>query len=334
MLILGIESSCDDTGVAIYDDKKGVLANCLHSQIETHKKYGGVVPELASRDHIRKLVILLQQALKIANVKKEQLDAVAYTQGPGLVGALLCGVAFAKSFSWGLNIPSIAINHLEGHIMAALLEDERVEFPAVVLLVSGGHTMLLKVQSFGKYELLGESCDDAAGEAFDKTAKLLGLPYPGGPHLSALAKKGVRTSIIFPRPMLNSNNLDFSFSGLKTAVLQYTQKQKNISDQERANIALAFEEAVVDVLVYKTIQAVKKTSVLNIVIGGGVGANDSLRWKLKKETEKINTRVFYPSLKYCTDNAAMIAFVGSLYFKDKNFDKNLSIFAKPRWSLK
>ncbi|RLA06440.1 MAG: tRNA (adenosine(37)-N6)-threonylcarbamoyltransferase complex transferase subunit TsaD [Gammaproteobacteria bacterium] len=333
MKILGIESSCDDTGIAIYDEQDGIIANCLHSQIELHNEYGGVVPELASRDHIRKLSLLLKEALKIADIDKQQIDAVSYTKGPGLVGALLTGVAFAKSFAFALEKPAIAVNHLEGHIMASMLADKKPKFPALVLLVSGGHTMLLQVKNFGEYKLLGESCDDAAGEAFDKTAKLLGLPYPGGAILSKLSEKGKKLNIKFPRPMIKKDNFDFSFSGLKTAVLLYTQKQKTISEQDKSDIAKEFQNAVVEVLTYKTLKASQKTGIKNIIIAGGVGANKQLRLNMKNTFTKIGGEVFYPPLKYCTDNAAMIAYAGFRHFKNNNIDKDLGIAAQPRWQL-
>jgi N6-L-threonylcarbamoyladenine synthase len=337
MLVLGIETSCDETGVAIFDSEKGLLSHVLFSQIETHIEYGGVVPELASRDHVRKLMPLISEALQQAEVTKEQLDAIAYTGGPGLVGALLVGISAGRSLAWALGIPAVAVHHMEGHLLAPMLEDEAPQFPFVALLVSGGHTQLVNVKAIGDYEMLGESLDDAAGEAFDKTAKLLGLPYPGGPELAALAEKGTPGRFRFPRPMTDRPGLDFSFSGLKTfAMNTWTEVQKAETDeqlaQSRADIALAFQDAVVDTMMIKCRRALESVSAKTLVMAGGVSANRALRQGLQVFMEKIGGKVFYPRPQFCTDNGAMIAYAGCQRALAGEF-QGLEMKARPRWPL-
>jgi len=331
MLILGIESSCDETGLAVYSDTDGLLAHCLYSQILAHRQYGGVVPELASRDHIRQIVPLIDQVLKQANTKLANMDAIAYTAGPGLVGALLVGACFAKSLAMSINKPAIGVHHLEAHILVAQMEYPQLKFPFLALLVSGGHTQLIYAKALGDYELLGETIDDAAGEAFDKTAKVMGLPYPGGKFLSDLAcyesyvQSGIKP---FPRPLLDRPGCDFSFSGLKTHALQTWQKSSQDEQSKRA-IAYCFQSAVVDTLLEKTRRALLITNAKQLVLAGGVAANQALREKILN----FNCEVFYPSLQYCTDNGAMIAYTGMQYLKTENFDKNLQINVLPRWPL-
>lgn len=308
MRILGIESSCDETGVAIYDTDQGLLGHALFSQIDMHAEYGGVVPELASRDHIRKTLPLIEQVLAEAGLEKQAIDAVAYTAGPGLAGALLVGAAIGRSLAWALNIPAIPINHMEGHLLSPLLESQPPAFPFVSLLVSGGHTLLVDVKGVGEYSLLGESLDDAVGEAFDKTAKMLGLGYPGGPALAKLAEQGRPDKYQFPRPMTNRPGLDFSFSGLKTFALN-AWHESDQSEQAQADIALAFETAAVDTLVIKCKRALKETGYQRLVIAGGVSANQSLRRALNQLKQ---VEVFYPRLDFCSDNGAMIAFAGAM----------------------
>lgn len=308
MRILGIESSCDETGVAIYDTDQGLLGHALFSQIDMHAEYGGVVPELASRDHIRKTLPLIEQVLAEAGLEKQAIDAVAYTAGPGLAGALLVGAAIGRSLAWALNIPAIPINHMEGHLLSPLLESQPPAFPFVSLLVSGGHTLLVDVKGVGEYSLLGESLDDAVGEAFDKTAKMLGLGYPGGPALAKLAEQGRPDKYKFPRPMTNRPGLDFSFSGLKTYALN-AWHESDQSEQAQADIALAFETAAVDTLVIKCKRALKQTGYQRLVIAGGVSANQSLRRALNQLKQ---VEVFYPRLDFCSDNGAMIAFAGAM----------------------
>ena len=308
MRILGIESSCDETGVAIYDTDQGLLGHALFSQIDMHAEYGGVVPELASRDHIRKTLPLIEQVLAEAGLEKKAIDAVAYTAGPGLAGALLVGAAIGRSLAWALNIPAIPINHMEGHLLSPLLESQPPAFPFVSLLVSGGHTLLVDVKGVGEYSLLGESLDDAVGEAFDKTAKMLGLGYPGGPALAKLAEQGRPDKYKFPRPMTNRPGLDFSFSGLKTFALN-AWHESDQSEQAQADIALAFETAAVDTLVIKCKRALKQTGYQRLVIAGGVSANQSLRRALNQLKQ---VEVFYPRLDFCSDNGAMIAFAGAM----------------------
>lgn len=331
MLVLGIESSCDETGIALYDTEKGLLSHHLHSQIAMHAEYGGVVPELASRDHIRRVLPLTEACLKDANQTLADIDAIAYTEGPGLAGALLVGASIANALGFALGKPVIPVHHLEGHLLSPLLATPRPEFPFVALLVSGGHSQLMAVRGVGKYELLGETVDDAAGEAFDKTAKLLGLPYPGGPVLSKLAEQGDPKRFTLPRPMLHSGDLDFSFSGLKTAVLTLVKQQTELTEQTKADIARAFQEAIVEVLVKKSLAALKQTGMKQIVVAGGVGANKQLRNQLDEAAAKRKLSVFYPPLAFCTDNGAMIAFAGAQRLQFANHDYRFMI--KPRWDL-
>ncbi|HEY0721638.1 MAG TPA: tRNA (adenosine(37)-N6)-threonylcarbamoyltransferase complex transferase subunit TsaD, partial [Gammaproteobacteria bacterium] len=309
MLILGIETSCDETGVALYDGEKGLLGHELYSQVAMHAEYGGVVPELASRDHVRKLLPLAETLLARLGVERRAIDGVAYTAGPGLVGALLVGAAVGRSIAWAWNVPAVGIHHMEGHLLAPMLEEPRPEFPFVALLVSGGHTQLVRVDGVGRYTLLGESVDDAAGEAFDKTAKMLGLGYPGGPALARLAASGDCSRFEFPRPMTDRPGLDFSFSGLKTYALTTFRRE---GDSARADIACAFQEAVVDTLALKCRRALKQTGLKRLVIAGGVSANTQLRQRLQELAAEVGGAVFYPRPEFCTDNAAMIAYVGWL----------------------
>lgn len=310
MRVLGIETSCDETGVAVYCSDQGLLAHEVYSQVALHAKYGGVVPELASRDHVRKLLPLVRQVLERANLGRHDLEGVAYTAGPGLIGALLVGAAFGRSLAWALGIPAIAVHHMEGHLLAPMLEPIRPDFPFVALLVSGGHTQLVAVQGIGRYQLLGESLDDAAGEAFDKTAKLLDLPYPGGPELAALARAGNPGRFRFPRPMTDRPGLDFSFSGLKTFALNTLREHAPADPQTRADIARAFEDAVVDTLVIKCRRAIRKTGVTTLVLAGGVSANQRLREAMDGMMAREGGRTYYPRPVWCTDNGAMIAYVG------------------------
>jgi len=336
MRILGIETSCDETGVAIYDEEKGLIANQLHTQIALHADYGGVVPELASRDHIRKLAPLLQAALQEANLTAKDIDGVAYTCGPGLVGALLVGSTVARSLAYAWNIPAIGIHHMEGHLLAPMLEENPPHFPFVALLVSGGHTQLVRVDGVGRYELLGESIDDAAGEAFDKTAKLLGLDYPGGAALARLALNGTPNRFAFPRPMTDRPGLDFSFSGLKTfaanTLHQVMQEEGELTEQSKADIAYAFQEAVVDTLAIKCKRALKQTGLKRLVIAGGVSANKQLRQTLAELTHQLGGEVFYPQPQFCTDNGAMIAYAGFLRLKQGQ-QQDLAIEVRPRWAM-
>ena len=332
MLVLGIESSCDESGVALYntdknDTGKGLIAHELYSQIELHAQYGGVVPELASRDHIRKMTPLIKNILSEAGLSLTDLDGVAYTAGPGLIGALLVGASIGRSLAWGLNIPAIAVHHMEGHLLAPMLEETQPRFPFVALLVSGGHTMLVEVKRIGEYTILGESLDDAAGEAFDKTAKLLGLGYPGGPVLAALAEQGEAGIYKFPRPMVDRPGLDFSFSGLKTFTMN-TWLNSEKSEQDKANIARAFQDAVVDTLFIKCRRALEQTGCSNLVIAGGVGANKQLREKLST----LNADVSFPRLEFCTDNGAMIAYAGAMRLVAGQTEEAV-ITPRPRWSL-
>ena len=333
MKILGIETSCDETGIAIYDDKQGLIANQLYSQIKLHADYGGVVPELASRDHIRKTVPLIQAALKEANLKPNDIDGLAYTAGPGLIGALMVGASIGRSLAYAWNVPAVAVHHMEGHLLAPMLEDNPPEFPFVALLVSGGHTQLIKVTGVGEYELLGESIDDAAGEAFDKTAKLLGLDYPGGAKLSKLAEQGDASRFHFPRPMTDRPGLDFSFSGLKTAAANTIHQQgQDLDEQSKADIARAFEDALVDTLLIKSRRALDLTGFNRLVIAGGVSANKTLRRKLAQLMAERKGQVYYPRLEFCTDNGAMIAYAGMIHLKSSQF-ADLAIEVKPRWPL-
>ncbi|MGL5006131.1 MAG: tRNA (adenosine(37)-N6)-threonylcarbamoyltransferase complex transferase subunit TsaD [Plesiomonas sp.] len=331
MRILGIETSCDETGVAIYDDKAGLLANQLYSQIKLHADYGGVVPELASRDHVRKTVPLIQAALKEAQLTAKDIDGVAYTAGPGLVGALLVGATIGRALAMAWDVPAVAVHHMEGHLLAPMLEDNPPAFPFIALLVSGGHTQLIRVDGIGEYTLMGESIDDAAGEAFDKTAKLMGLDYPGGPLLAKLAEQGTPARFIFPRPMTDRPGLDFSFSGLKTFAAN-TIAREGSDPQTRADIAHAFQQAVVDTLAIKCRRALKETGFKRLVIAGGVSANTSLRAQLGELMTQLNGEVFYPRTAFCTDNGAMIAYAGMMRLKNKEY-QDLSVSARPRWPM-
>lgn len=330
MYILGIETSCDETGVAIYHSQRGLVHHLLYSQIDMHSEYGGVVPELASRDHIRKLIPLIKQLLHESDLKQSDITAIAYTAGPGLMGALLVGAATAQSLAFAWQIPAIAVHHMEGHLLAPMLEENPPEFPFIALLISGGHTLLVKVANVGNYELLGESLDDAAGEAFDKTAKLLGLSYPGGVKLSELAKSG-QVRFQFPRPMTDRPGLDFSFSGLKTFALN-TFQNSDQTQQDKADIALAFQNAVADTLAIKCRRALQQTDLKTLVVAGGVSANTQIRITLTNMIEKENGHIFFPRPEFCTDNGAMIAYAGYQRFL-MGQTQNLEIFAKPRWAM-
>jgi N6-L-threonylcarbamoyladenine synthase len=333
MRVLGIETSCDETGVAIFDSEQGLLAHVLHSQIATHALYGGVVPELASRDHARKIIPLVEAVIKEADISPQTINAVAYTAGPGLIGALLVGACFGRTLAYAWNVPAIAIHHMEGHLLAPMLEDPPPEFPFVALLVSGGHTLLVEVKAVGQYKILGESLDDAAGEAFDKTAKLLGLPYPGGAVLAALAETGNPTRFQFPRPLTDRPGLDFSFSGLKTASMN-AYRNTEATPQDKADVAYAFQEAVVDTLVIKCKRALMATGLRRLVIAGGVGANQRLREKLQLLASSLPATVYYPRLEFCTDNAAMIAYAGYQRLKlEKHPLSNLEILVRARWPM-
>ncbi|MBL4828770.1 MAG: tRNA (adenosine(37)-N6)-threonylcarbamoyltransferase complex transferase subunit TsaD [Aliivibrio sp.] len=331
MIILGIETSCDETGVAIFDEEKGLLAHQLYSQIKLHADYGGVVPELASRDHVKKTIPLIKAALADANLTSDDIDGIAYTAGPGLVGALLVGATIGRSLAYAWDVPAVPVHHMEGHLLAPMLEDNAPAFPFVALLVSGGHTMMVDVKKIGEYRILGESVDDAAGEAFDKTAKLMGLDYPGGPLLSKLAEKGTKGRFVFPRPMTNRPGMDFSFSGLKTFAANTVRANDN-DEQTRADIAYAFQEAVVDTLTIKCKRALKETGYKRLVIAGGVSANTSLRKELEATMKKVGGEVFYPRTEFCTDNGAMIAYAGMQRLKSGE-KSDLSVTAKPRWPI-
>jgi len=334
--VLGIETSCDETGVAIYDSEVGLLADCLYSQVEIHAKYGGVIPELASRDHIRKTLPLIEEVIEKAGIDTSEIEGVAYTAGPGLVGALLVGAAIGRTLGMAWDVPTIGVHHMEGHLLAPMLEPEPPEFPFVALLVSGGHTQLVKVGGIGRYELLGESLDDAAGEAFDKVGKMLGLPYPGGPHVAKLAQRGDPARFNFPRPMINRPGLDFSFSGLKTyvrnTITSLRDESGELAEQDAADIARAFEEAVVNTLSIKCRRALEETGYKKLIIAGGVSANLRLREILEEAMAKVDGRLFYAQLKYCTDNGAMIAYAGCQRLLAGERD-DLEIRAQPRWSL-
>ncbi|TVS15377.1 MAG: tRNA (adenosine(37)-N6)-threonylcarbamoyltransferase complex transferase subunit TsaD [Gammaproteobacteria bacterium] len=333
MRVLGIETSCDETGLAIYDTQAGLLAEALHSQVDLHAAYGGVVPELASRDHIRRLLPLLEQVLAEAKLDRRDLDGIAYTAGPGLAGALMVGAAFGRSLAWALGIPALGVHHMEGHLLAPMLEPEPPAFPFIALLVSGGHTQLVDVTGVGCYRMLGESLDDAAGEAFDKTAKLLGLPYPGGPELARLAESGDPTRFRFPRPMTDRPGLDFSFSGLKTRVLTEVQKFGETMDAAtRADIARGFEEAVVETLAIKCERALQEHGRTRLVIAGGVSANKRLRKDLETRLKKIGAGVFYARPALCTDNGAMIAYAGACRLAAGE-QSDLDIGTRARWPL-
>ena len=335
MRVLGLETSCDETGVAVYDTDRGLLAHALHTQVAMHSDYGGVVPELASRDHVRRVLPLVRRVLADAALGIEDVDAIAYTQGPGLAGALLVGAAVASALGYALGKPAIGVHHLEGHLLSPLLAEPRPAFPFVALLVSGGHTQLYDVAGVGAYRLLGDTQDDAAGEAFDKTAKLLGLPYPGGPVLARLAESGRTGAVTLPRPMLTSGDLDFSFSGLKTAVLTQVRRaeaEAPLSERQKADIAREFQAAVGDVLAAKALAALDATGRPRLVVAGGVGANLELRARLATETTRRGGRVFYPDLAFCTDNGAMIALAGALRLAHAPRG-DYAFTVKPRWSL-
>ena len=331
MLVLGIETSCDETGVALYDSEKGLLGHTLHSQIKLHAEYGGVVPELASRDHIRHIIPLIDRLLKDNSIEITAVDSIAYTSGPGLSGALLVGSTVAEAIACSLNIPSIPIHHLEGHLLAPMLEAESPSFPFLALLVSGGHSQLIHVKAIGDYTIVGDTLDDAAGEAFDKTAQLLGLGYPGGLALSNLAEKG-GPFFTLPRPLLNSHEFNFSFSGLKTSVLTLVKKQEVLNQSIKANIAFEFQEAITDVLVKKSFLALEHLNLNQLIVSGGVGANKKLREKLIKLSLKNNFKVSFPAFEFCTDNGAMIALAGALryHLSAKN---DFKYTVKPRWRL-
>ena len=331
MLILGIESSCDETGVALYESEHGLLSQALHSQVSLHADYGGVVPELASRDHVRKISPLTHRVLQEADKTLDDLDGIAYTAGPGLMGALLVGASFAKSLAWSLGIPALGVHHMEAHLLAPLIDrqSDALALPFVALLVSGGHTQLVHVRAFGDYDILGESVDDAAGEAFDKTAKLLGLGYPGGPKIAAQAEQGDPTRFRFPRPMTDRPGLDFSFSGLKTYALNTVQSLDTLSEQDIADVSVAFEIAAVDTLVIKCRRAIEQTGARQLVIAGGVSANTRLRAEL---TDNLTAEIVYAPLALCTDNGAMIAYAGALRMLG-GADENLSIETRPRWPM-
>jgi len=325
MRVLGIETSCDETAAAVYDSDRGLLSHRLYSQVSLHAEYGGVVPEIASRDHVRKLVPLIREATADAGLALDAMEGVAYTAGPGLIGALLVGAGVGRSLAFALDIPAVAVHHMEGHLLAPMLEPEPPETPFVALLVSGGHTMLVSVEGTGRYRLLGETLDDAAGEAFDKTAKLLGLPYPGGPALARLAETGDPSRFDFPRPMVDRPGLDFSFSGLKTSVLL---TWRDAGESARADIAAAFQQAVVDTLAIKCRRAIRETGARALVVSGGVGANRRLRERLTEEGERSGFRTHYPRLEFCTDNAAMIAYAGAIRLRAG--ERELDALRRPR----
>lgn len=331
MRVLGIETSCDETGVAIYDSERGLLAHALYSQVAMHAEYGGVVPELASRDHVRKTIPLIQSVMAEAQLTSKDIDGIAYTAGPGLAGALLVGAAIGRSIGFAWNIPTVAVHHMEGHLLAPMLESNPPEFPFVALLVSGGHTQLVKVTQMGSYEILGESVDDAVGEAFDKTAKLLGLGYPGGAALAALAEQGNSERFHFPRPMVDRPGLDFSFSGLKTFAVN-TANKNGLDPQTQADIARAFQDAVVETLVIKCRRALRETGWKTLVVAGGVGANLALRAQLTSMLQKEQGKVYFPRMEFCTDNGAMIAYVGcQRLLAGETTDLAIDVF--PRWPL-
>ena len=332
MKVLGIETSCDETGVAIYDSNKGLIADLLYSQIQLHKDYGGVVPEIASRDHIRKTMPMIHEALVMSNCSPEDIDGIAYTAGPGLIGALLVGSSIAKSLALAWGIPALGIHHMEGHLLAANLSNEPPSHPFIALLVSGGHTQLMRCENYGNYELLGESVDDAAGEAFDKVAKMLGLGYPGGPEIAKAAKKGDHNRFTFPRPMTNKPGLNFSFSGLKTFVLNTINDLEHLEGTDIADIACAFEDAVVDTIRIKCERALKQTGLNSLVIAGGVSANLCLRDALGMMTSKNDCKLYYPETNLCTDNGAMIAYAGYQRLSIGQ-SESLEIKVRPRWPL-
>ena len=335
MLILGLETSCDETGVALYDTERGLLSHALFSQVDIHVEYGGVVPELASRDHVRKTLPLIEEVLSAAACTAQDIDGVAYTAGPGLVGALMVGATLARALAWGWGVPALGVHHMEGHLLAPMLEEEHPAFPFVALLVSGGHTQLVRVDGIGQYRILGESLDDAAGEAFDKAAKMLGLPYPGGPHIARLAQRGDADRFDFPRPMVNRPGLDFSFSGLKTYTLNTVadcRQSGELSEQDKCDIARAFEDAVVNTLVIKCRRALRQEALKTLVIAGGVSANSSLRRDLEGALAKEGARVFYPAPIFCTDNGAMIAYAGAQRLLAGQVDPE-DTRVRPRWPM-
>ena len=329
MKTLGIETSCDETAIAIYDSNKGIIGESIYSQMKMHAEYGGVVPELASRDHCLKIIDVLKDAL--GDYQLSDIDQIAYTSGPGLLGALLIGESFAQGLSSALQVPLIPINHLEGHLMSPMMEFPEISMPFICLLVSGGHSMIVDVKAKGDYEIIGQSQDDAVGEAFDKVGKLLGLPYPGGPHIEKLALNGNPKAYDFPRPMIHSDNLDMSLSGLKTAVLYTVQKVEEINNHIKADIAASFQKAVTDVLIAKIKKTMNQTNRSDVIIAGGVAANKYIRKEFKELENTLNIRVYYPDLKYCGDNAAMIAFVGSMMTATK--EKNIKSKVRARWPL-
>ena len=331
MRVLGIETSCDETGIGLYDTEAGLLGHALYSQVDLHKQYGGVVPELASRDHVRRILPLIDSLLIEQQLTKSDIDAVAYTAGPGLIGALLVGTAVGRSLAYGLNVPAVEVHHMEAHLLAPILEDPEIDYPFIALLVSGGHTQLMQVNRFGQYDMLGETLDDAAGEAFDKTAKLMGLGYPGGPAISSLADQGDPKRFKFPRPMTDRPGLDFSFSGLKTFTMNLVQQQPD-DEQTRADIARGFVEAVVDTLTIKCRRALEQTQMQRLIVAGGVSANRQLRTALMNLGEKTNTAVHFPKPEFCTDNGAMIAFAGAQKLL-AGARQGLGFQAKARWPL-
>ncbi len=328
MIVLGIESSCDETGVAIYCGEKGLLAHQLYSQIALHAQYGGVVPELASRDHIRKLPLLVNAAIEEAGINMSDLEGIAFTRGPGLIGALMVAATYAQGLGLALNVPILGVNHMEAHLMAVMLESEKPDYPFITLLVSGGHTQLVLVKSFGEYELLGESLDDAVGEAFDKTAKIMGLPYPGGPELARLAEGGDASKYEFPRPMLNRPGLEFSFSGIKTKALLTIE---NATEEAYPDIAAGFQEALIDTLIQKSLRALKQTGVTALVVSGGVGANKHLRAELKRLSVTLGFKVYFPRSEFCTDNGAMVAYLG--YERLSRGEVSTEVKLKARWPI-
>ena len=330
MYVLGIETSCDETGVAIYHSEKGIVSDLLYSQVKMHAEYGGVVPELASRDHIRRLAPLIKGCLKEADLSSKNINGVAYTAGPGLMGALLVGATTARSLAWTWQVPAIAVHHMEGHLLAPMLEENAPKYPFVALLVSGGHTLLVRVDGIGEYQLLGESLDDAAGEAFDKVAKMLKLGYPGGPKVSALAEQGT-PRFKFPRPMTDRPGLDFSFSGLKTFTMN-TLNKTDKTEQDKADIAYAFQTAVSETISIKCRRALQQTGLNKLVIAGGVSANKQIRASLQNMTEKENATLYFPRLEFCTDNGAMIAYAGCQRLLAGQ-QQGLEIYAKPRWPI-
>jgi len=330
MYVLGIETSCDETAVAIYHADKGLISHTLHSQVQTHNEYGGVVPELASRDHVRKLIPLVKQVLRDSELTAPNINGIAYTAGPGLMGALLVGAATARSLAWAWQVPAVAVHHMEGHLLAPMLEDNPPHFPFVALLISGGHTLLIEVTGIGQYRLLGESLDDAAGEAFDKTAKLLGLDYPGGPALSKLATQG-KARFHFPRPMTDRPGLDFSFSGLKTFTLN-TFQNSDQTEQDKADIAFAFQQAMAETLAIKCKRALQQTGLKTLIVAGGVSANHEIRRQLQQICKKEGAGIYFPRPEFCTDNGAMIAYAGCQRLQAGQ-TQGLDIFARPRWPM-